>query len=298
MLYAANRDQDITLNEAKRLYWNKIDQSNELLLFTLYVLLKITEGSIEDSKNRQKKYLPSEEDKAFTPVLFENESTQKLASDKKLIKSFKDYAFVDKTDLDITNKIYNSFTKEDSYKNYIVGSHSEEDNEFILLELFKFCRASEHFVELIGDQFFNWEDDKSVVIGSVKKVIKSLKNEGGLDMSPYLPDDETVKDFGETLLLRTFEEDSALLEKIEPVLKNWDSDRVAIIDLIFLKMAVTELLCFETIPSKVTINEYVELAKTYSTPKSKEFINGVLDTLVNELTASKEIVKKGRGLID
>ena len=298
MLYAANRDQDITLNEAKRLYWKKIDQSNELLLFTLYVLLKITEGSIEDSKNRQKKYLPSEEDKAFTPVLFENGSTQKLASDKRLNKSFKDYAFTDKADLDIINKIYNSFAKEDVYKNYIVGSHSEQDNEFILLELFKFCRASEHFVELIGDQFFNWEDDKSVVIGSVKKVIKSLKNEGSLDMSPYSPDDETVKDFGETLLLRTFDEDSTLLEKIEPVLKNWDSDRVAIIDLIFLKMAVTELLSFETIPSKVTINEYVELAKTYSTPKSKEFINGVLDTLVNELTASKEIVKKGRGLID
>lgn len=298
MLYAANRDQDITLSDAKMLYWNKIEQSNQLLLFTLYIIIKIAEKSLEDAEHRSNKYLPSDEDKAFTPILYNNESFQKLVTDKGLNLQFKKLNFGEKADKDIVGKIYSGFAKEEVYKNYIKGAHTKESNESILLELFKYCRASEHFVELIGDHFFNWEDDKSIIIGSVKKIIKSLKNDGPLDMFPYAPDEETVREFGETLLLRTFEEDSELLVRIEPVLKNWDSDRVAIIDLIFLKMALTELIVFETIPSKVTINEYVELAKTYSTPKSKEFINGVLDALVNDLTASNLIRKKGRGLID
>ena len=114
----------------------------------------------------------------------------------------------------------------------------------------------------------------------------------------YLPDDETIKEFGETLLVETVKNDKALVELINPFLENWEMERVAAIDLIMLKMAVTEILKLESIPTKVTLNEYVEISKMYSTDKSKEFINGILDRLINKLNNEKKIIKSGRGLID
>jgi N utilization substance protein B len=89
-----------------------------------------------------------------------------------------------------------------------------------------------------------------------------------------------------------------LFTDIEPTLKNWDAERVAILDMVMLKMALCELLHFPTIPTKVTLNEYVEISKLYSTDKSKEFINGILDRLMKELLEKGRIVKEGRGLIE
>jgi N utilization substance protein B len=100
------------------------------------------------------------------------------------------------------------------------------------------------------------------------------------------------------LLKHVLEQDKRLLDIIEPNLKNWDADRVAIIDMILLKMAIAELLNFPSIPTKVTLNEYVEIAKLYSTDKSKDFINGILDRLMKKLESDGQINKKGRGLIE
>ena len=95
---------------------------------------------------------------------------------------------------------------------------------------------------------------------------------------------------------KTCAEDRALFAEIEPTLKNWDADRVAILDMVMLKMALCELLHFPTIPTKVTLNEFVEISKSYSTDKSKEFINGILDHLMKDLLENGRIVKEGRGL--
>ena len=100
------------------------------------------------------------------------------------------------------------------------------------------------------------------------------------------------------LLKRTFDDDGPLLEMIKPLLKNWDHERLAVIDMILLKMAIVELLEFKTIPTKVTLNEYVEVSKLYSTPKSKDFINGILDKVLRDLSEEGKIVKEGRGLIE
>ncbi len=114
----------------------------------------------------------------------------------------------------------------------------------------------------------------------------------------HYPDEETCKQYGEFLLNKTFSDNDALLKLIEPVLKNWDADRVAILDMIMLKMALCEFIYCPTIPTKVTLNEYVELAKSYSTSKSKEFVNGILDKLLSDLKSKSLIVKEGRGLLD
>ena len=152
------------------------------------------------------------------------------------------------------------------------------------------------FNETIEDHYVSWDDDESLVVGAMKKIIKSLDQDEYDFLKDYIPDDETVKEFGETLLIATVKNDKSLVELITPFLENWELERVAAIDLIMLKMAVTEILRIESIPTKVTLNEYVEISKIYSTEKSKEFINGILDRIINKLNNENKIIKTGRGL--
>ncbi len=147
------------------------------------------------------------------------------------------------------------------------------------------------------DRYNNWQDDESLVVGAMKKTLKAMPLQGDF-YKEFEPSDETVREFGEQLLRKTCQEDQALLLIIDPMLKNWDSERVAILDMIMLKMALCELLHFPTIPTKVTLNEFVEISKIYSTDKSKDFINGILDRLMKKLQKEEKIVKEGRGLME
>ena len=133
------------------------------------------------------------------------------------------------------------------------------------------------------------------MVGAVKKTLKALPAETYF-YEDYRPQPDTVNDFGEKLLRAVIEDDEELLETIEPTLRNWDADRLATIDMILLKMAVCELLSFPSIPTKVTLNEFVEVSKLYSTEKSKDFINGILDRLMKQLEKEGKIQKQGRGL--
>ena len=181
-------------------------------------------------------------------------------------------------------------------KEYIVQESNNENHLALLLEFYRFCRKNELFNDLMEDIFATWSDDKSVVIGSVKKTLKELPSDEVDFFEKYRPSDSTVNEFGFQLFELTHQSDDEFLEVIKSTLKNWDSERLAVIDMILLKMAICELLHFETIPTKVTINEYVDIARMYSTAKSKEFINGVLDKCMKSLQENGRINKQGRGL--
>jgi len=298
LMYAMNRDEAMDMNQLLKEYWKSIDESYEMFLFKIYTLIQIAKVSSEDNEKRKAKHLPSEIDKKFTPKLWNNVMISDLAKNGKLNKKFEKLGFGLKTDQDHFKNIYYEFSKEEAYINFINKESSHEEILEMLLELYRFCRSNELYNEIIEDNFPNWESDKSLLIGAIKKVLKELPAEDENFFESHYPDKETTKDYGEFLIKRTFEEDSTLLDIIKPVLKNWDSERVAIIDLILLKMAVTELIYCKTIPPKVTLNEYVEVAKNYSTSKSKEFVNGVLDKLLEDLTKEGKILKEGRGLVD
>lgn len=298
LLYTLSRDESITFDQAVKLYWKSIEESYELFLYNIYNIIQIAKISTEDYQKRKSKHLPSDFDKAFTSKLWDNVMIQDLANNKTLARKFESFRFESKSDKDHYRTIYYEFAKEEAYTQFILKQTSHDENLELLLELFRFCRKNELYNEILEDNYANWEDDKSLIIGAIKKVLKELP---ALDESFFLshfPDKETTKEYGEWLFTKTFEEDQALLTMIEPVLKNWDAERVAILDMIMLKMAIAEFLYCPTIPTKVTINEYVELAKNYSTAKSKEFINGILDKLLEQLLQENKIVKEGRGLLD
>ena len=297
LLYTLSRDEELSFNEVLKLYDQHVDESYQLLLYNIYVLIEITRNAEVDYKNRRKKHLPSDYDKVFTDKLFSNETIQGLIKNKSFQALSKKFQFSDRLDLDLTKKIYLDFSKEKEYENYILKKDSSKnDNLNILLEMYRYCRKSEIFEEMLVDQYLNYEDDKSLIVGGTKKILKS-DNTASIDFAKeYYPEEEIVQDFGKILLKRTFQEENTLSEIIKPQLKNWDHDRVAIIDMILIKMAAIEFQDFETIPTKVTINEYLDISKDYSTPKSNEFINGMLDTILVKLTEEGKVNKSGRGL--
>lgn len=295
-LYALNTDEDLSFEQSRKTYWKSIDRTFELFIYNMYTLLEIIKISVEDLSKRKKKHLPSDYDRAFTPKLFENEIVQKLVKHKGFKQKVLKLDISSKVDKDYFKKMYSSFSKEEEYIKYIM---TEEISHLdMLLEMYRYCRADEFFNEMMEDSFFNWQDDKSLVIGSVKKCFKASPNLSENYFEEFYPDDDTVRSYGEFLLERTFEDDKLLLSIIKPLLKNWDHERLALIDTVLIKMAIVELLNCETIPTKVTINEYVEVSKMYSTPKSKDFINGILDKVLKNLSEEGKIVKKGRGLIE
>jgi N utilization substance protein B len=297
LLYAQSRDAELTKAELLRRYDEGIEQSFELLLFTIYLIINITYESVEHEEKKRAKYIQSEDDKAFSAKLYNNSLVQSLAENSDLDDDFHRFKFRQKTDSDFFKKIYLEFSKTDEYVAYIKAEDDIEVHRNALLDLFRFLRKNDYFTDVLEAQYTNWMDDKSLVIGTIKKIIKELPQQGKF-YEVHFPDKETAQDYGRVLLEQVGDNEPYLLSVIEPSLKNWDADRLAIIDMILLKMAITEFIQFPTIPTKVTLNEYVEVSKQYSTAKSKDFINGILDKLMRTLEAEGKINKEGRGLLD
>jgi N utilization substance protein B len=298
VLYSKSRDEKITYPDALRRYRSIIQKSFELYLFNLWMLTQVAAHAKEDEQRKTKKLLPSEDDKLFTAKLHENPLIQSVVNHPTLKNLFQKLGLKNKIDEDSIRRLYIEYAKTEDYKKYVHQiQDTDKDHTQALLNLYKSCINNEIFTDLLEDNYPSWIDDKSLIIGSLKKTIKALPADLNF-LDSYQPSEEATIEFGETLLKNVCSGDQQLLEMIEPTLKNWDAERVAVIDMILLKMALSELLSFPTIPTKVTLNEFVEISKLYSTDKSKDFINGILDRLLKKLTKEGKIKKEGRGLVD
>lgn len=298
MLYAGSRDKELHFGGILVNYRNSIQKSFDLYLFNLLQLVRIAEYSKQDAQRKSAKLLPTEQDKLFTAKLGENSLIRTISENEGFQKLAKSRKLPGRLDKDNTRLIYTEFAKTEEYKAYIKKADcSDEDHKAILLALFKHCTTSEVYNEIMQDYYAMWDEDKSLIVGAVKKTLKALPADEEF-YEDHRPTDDTTKEFGETLLSEVYNKDQELLDLIEPTLKNWDAERVAVIDMILLKMALCELLGFPTIPTKVTLNEFVEISKLYSTDKSKDFINGILDRLMKKLHQDGKIKKEGRGLME
>lgn len=306
LLYAERQDAGLTHPLALQAFRRMVDQSFGNLLFHLYAFTRVLHEAREEQKRRAARLLPSEADKLFRPNLYDNPVVLALANSTELARAADSRKFSELLDEEKMRGFYASAKTWDGYDEYVVTPEpSREVHLVAVLKAHKALMDNEAYNDFIEDRYARWEADKSLVIGAAKKVLKSLpraatRNGDGDQafLEAYRTDEETAEEFGAHLLKFVLSEDERLLAYVQPVLKNWDSERVAVLDMVLIKMALGELLEFSEIPPKVTLNEYVELAKTYSTEKSKEFINGVLDALLKSLQKEGLIVKEGRGLIE
>jgi N utilization substance protein B len=298
-LYAHNRDKAASFEDLKKGYLFSVHKSYDLYLFNLWLLSRVADYAKVDYSKKRTKLVPTEKDRNFIPKLADNPISSLLIHSEDFRRECETHSILRMTDPDFINQLYRDFSVTEKYDAYLNKKDSDvKDHMDILLALYKFCVSHELFNDLIEDNFINWIDDKSIVLGSIKKTLKALPISEGDFYEPFLPNAETVEDFGMTLLTLSFEKDLEYNEIIKPFLENWDFDRMAVIDRISLKLAIAEFMEFPSIPSKVTLNEYVDLSKSYSTEKSKEFVNGILDRMLKQLIKDGKINKEGRGLVE
>ena len=256
----------------------------------------------KDAKIKASKYIKSDRDKSFNTKLLSNVLVQFLNNDKEFLTEIKNAQTSALLDEDNIRQLYKKLTESPEYNDYLENGKEfdlEEDRAVVTFLLDNILLEDDVFTANTEEIFTNWMDDAEYVIEAVHEVIQKSKHELKLHLEKGSLRDKfkELSQFGLDLFHQTTEHKKEHLKLIEPKLKNWESERLAVVDMILIRMAVTEFLYFPSIPVKVTINEYLDIAKEYSTPKSKDFINGVLDSLMKEMKSNDQIHKTGRGLI-
>ena len=191
-------------------------------------------------------------------------------------------------DQDVVRKLYQDLTETPEYKAYItVGGRDKKSEKEMLEFIFNtIVLPSELFQAHIEENFTNWDDDVDMILQLMQSFLQKPQSFNLQDMLG-----KEKWDFGKGLLQTVLEKKEPAMDLIKPKLKNWDADRIALLDMILMQMGVCEFLYFETIPPKVTINEYIDLAKEYSTPQSGQFVNGILDNIHKELISENRMHK-------
>lgn len=289
VLYAAQRQELTALRPIQAHYQLMVRRSFELYLLNLLILQRTCEYARQDFKTRKVKLRPTEEDREFRATLATNEAVAFLTDNKTLSRLYDRYHTRSRVDGDQIKTLYRDFITTATFTDYAaIDAPTAKENSAVLLALYKWLHGQELFIAMVEDLSPVWNEDKSLVVGAMKKSIKSLPDKEDF-AADYENNSEAVTEFGNVLLQFVIESDEALLARIKTVLQNWDPERVAIVDMILLKMAIAEFLEFDSIPPQVTLNEYLDISKLYSTDKSREFLNGVLDRLLKEL--------QGEGLV-
>jgi N utilization substance protein B len=189
----------------------------------------------------------------------------------------------------------------ETYQEYLKISNPSVEQDFDAADdlLKKIIFKNEVILNYFSEKDLNWTENKSIVRSLSSKVLKNAATEPEADPVPEIAINwDEDKEFFQNIFNFTIENDSASKALITQKTKNWDIERLAFTDKVIISMALAEMKNFPSIPVKVTINEYIDISKTYSTPKSKQFVNGLLDVLAKELTDSGQIRKSGRGLLD
>ncbi|MFY0712943.1 transcription antitermination factor NusB [Seonamhaeicola sp. NFXS20] len=300
-LYAYKGGESDDFSRDQKFLLFSIDNMYNLYLLLISLLPEVRKRAEKDLLKKQQKYLATPEDKDPNRKFINNQLLQLLGNNIKLKDQLETHKINNwELDDEYVDIIFKAIRSSDLYKDYMQTRVSDfkEDKQFVI-DLFKEILApNDKLYEYIEDKNLTWLDDLPTVNTAILKLLRKAKpNSNDSHFVPKLYKEEDDKQFAIDLFKKTLLNRSALNTEIEKKTKNWDSDRIANVDYILLQMAICELQNFPSIPVKVTINEYLEIAKEYSTPKSSIFINGILDKLVKEYTDSKTLKKVGRGLL-
>jgi N utilization substance protein B len=281
-------EQAVKPPDAVKILQKHFDQSRQLLSYLIYFVIEIARYAETDSRLRASKHLPSKEDLHVNIKLAGNEYLWKMLEDESLKKALA----ADKPQLqdnkELIRKLYLELAATEEYQRYIQEQSREKRSEREMLEFIfsSLLLPSEAFLNHVEELFTNWDDDGEMIS---QIVMGYLGKPGSVVFEEIISKEKW--DFARLLLQTVIEKKEVVMDLIRPRLKNWDPERIATLDMILMQMGVVEFLYFETIPPKVTINEYIDLAKDYSTPQSGQFVNGILDNIHKELVREDKMHK-------
>jgi transcription antitermination protein NusB len=281
-------ESEVKSGEPQKILQNHFDQTRQLFVHLTYFLTEVCRYAETDAHQKAGKHLPTYEDLHVNTKLAGNKVLWKILEDstfKEALAKLKPQQTINK---ELIRKIYLKVVETPEYKSYInkQGRESKEEKEILEFILDKMMLADENFTSYMDESFTNWEDDGEMVIQLLANI---LQKPGSADFKEMIGGEK--KQFAINLLKTVLDKSEHLQSLIIPKLKNWDPERIALLDMILMKMGVAEFLYFETIPPKVTINEYIDLAKEYSTPQSGQFVNGILDNIHKELVTEGKMQK-------
>ena len=280
---------DLKPGEAAVILTKKIEQSRQLFTYLVYFITEVARYAETDARIRASKHLPTAGDLNINTKIAGNELLWKILEEASFKKAVADLNPQNILDAELLKKTYQQLVASPEYTEYIeVQARDKHSEKEILSFIFtNLMLPNEDFINHVEEQFINWDDDAEMMN---QMVLNYLQKPAGFNLSEILSADKW--DFAKSLLQTVLEKQELCMEMIKPKLKNWDADRIAALDMILLQMGICEFLFFETIPTKVTINEYIDLAKEYSTVQSGQFVNGLLDNIHKELQAANKIQKK------
>ncbi|WP_211089506.1 transcription antitermination factor NusB [Flavobacterium supellecticarium] len=301
-IYAMHQNGSDNLEKEEKFLFHSIENIQDLYLIMLSSLVEIKKAEEDFIDKSSKKHLATQEERnpnkkfinnAVLDILSENNSLSIALEDRKITnwKNNDDYILI----------LLDAIKKSKLYDTYMRNNVNtfEEDQQFVVDVFTEIIAPNEKLYDYLEDHKLTWIDDIPLVNTAIQKQLKQIKNSSDPD-SFYvskLYKDADDKEFVRNLFRKTVLNNPELTKEFIDKTPNWDAERIAEIDAIILKMAICEFLKFPSIPVKVTINEYLEIAKEYSTPKSSIFINGILDNLVKDYQKDNRLIKTGRGLM-
>jgi len=281
-------EKEVNPGEPQKILQQHFDQTRSLLVYLIYFLSEVALYAEKDAHQKASKHLPTEQDLHVNTKISGNEVLVKMMADPALKEQFAKLKPELNADKELLRRIYYSLAETTEYKSYINQSDRDKADEKKIIEfiLNDLLLANEAFVAHIEETFTNWDDDGEMV---VQLFSGYMQKPGSINFKQMMSADK--EQFAKNLLQAVLEKGEHLQSLIIPKLKNWDPERIALLDMIMMKMGVAEFLYFETIPPKVTINEYIDLAKDYSTPQSGHFVNGILDNIHKEMLQQGKMQK-------
>ena len=260
----------------------------DLQTYLFSALMEFHSIAYDKMDDNKQKMLPTPEDLNPNLKFLENEFFKMLFEDKGLTDRVKKLKINWSEEKDILRNIFKRFMESDSYKNYMNSSKIDFVSErLIVVQLFKnYLISNEQFFDMLCEKKLEWESDYDVIAQNALKYLKEYEGKSDIKL-----DESFDIEFITGLFLNTINNDLEFKELIDSRIQNWDLDRIALMDVIIIKMGLAELIYCPEIPVNVTLNEYVELAKEFSTQKSKLFVNGLLDKLMVDLRSKGKIKK-------
>ena len=299
-IYAYNQSENKNLEKQEKFLLYNMEQMQDLYLVTLQLFIALRDQADNFLSISQKKHLATDLEKNPSRVFVENKVIDLIATNE----AFSDIINRKKLnywedDSEYVTILFNSLKEKDWYTDFLKQKTTNffEDKDFLIKVFKEVIAPNEKLYEYIEDKRLTWVDDFPLVNTLIVKMLSKIseKNVNAI-LIPDLYKNKEDRDYAIDLMQKVIIEDEELTKIIDEKTPNWDKERIADLDMIILKMGISEFLYFPSIPIRATINEYLEVSKEYSTPKSSLFINGILDKLVKEFSKSEKINKSGRGL--
>jgi transcription antitermination protein NusB len=299
-LYAFNRREDEDLVQAEKELMFSIGKSYDLYHYLMLLILEIADIASEKISQALQKRMPSPEDLNPNRKFIDNKVIAQIRNNVEFKRyiSAKKLSWVNNSH--IPRLLYNKMIVWEGYLEYMESDTDNylSDKKFIMRLVKELFLNSEDLHSNLEEQSIYWNDDMEYVSSMVDKTLKKFKTDSGENTSliPLFKNDED-KEFVKILFSKAVLHSKKCSELIDKNTTNWEVDRIALMDILVMQLAITEILEFPEIPVKVTLNEYIEIAKYYCTSKSSTFVNGILDNIVKEIREEGLFNKFGRGLV-